>query len=836
MTSTSRPARARAFATGLAFLVALAACDSAEERAEAHYQNALSLIEAGDVPRAIVELRTVFTLDGSHRDARATLARTLLEQGKPQEAASHYLRLVEQYPNDVEARLILAELAILSNDFETAETHGASVMALAPDSARARIVDNALAYRDAITGDDTAARREAARRAEALRDELPDSVINRTVIIDNMMIEGELEAALAELDSVQEVAPQERRFYQMRLAVLGRLQDDAGVERTLQAMVRTFPEDRQLPQTLMQFYSSRGDLDGAESFLRDRIVPGERDDAARVSLIRFLADARGREAALAEAETRITEGTNDDLFRSLRASLLYDAGQRAEALREFEDIVANADPGGQTNDIKASYARILARDGNEVGARSEIEEVLASDPGHVPALIMRSEWMIEADLTDDAIVALRRAQDQAPDNPEIFSRLAEAYFRNGDRQLGGEMLALAAQASNRAPEESLAYARYLVDDERFMPAETVLVDALRLSPRNTEILTELGDVYLKLRDWPRAEGVERALRGLGTDAARLAADRMRVTALRAQQRDDEAIAFLEELVSRQQGYRAAEIAIVTTHLERGDIDRARAYLEELIAEDREDPGLRFLLATVRTAEGDLDGAEAAYRDLIEDGQGGQRVWLELIQTLNRAGKQEEARKALRSGLSEIPEAPDLMWMRATFLERQRDYEGAIAIYEDLYSRNSATSVIANNLASLLSTARDDEESLNRAARIARRLRDSQFAPYQDTYGWIQHRLGNHESALEYLRPAARGLPDDPLVQLHLGMTYAALDRPEDAIRQFERALELAGSDPRPAFEAARAMLAELQKRDSARGTAAETLDSLPQSSSGSVSD
>jgi tetratricopeptide (TPR) repeat protein len=83
-------------------------------------------------------------------------------------------------------------------------------------------------------------------------------------------------------------------------------------------------------------------------------------------------------------------------------------------------------------------------------------------------------------------------------------------------------------------------------------------------------------------------------------------------------------------------------------------------------------------------------------------------------------------------------------------------------------------VVANNLASLISTYRDDEASLERAYTIARRLRGTDVAPFQDTYGWIAYRKGEYQEALEHLEPAAAVLGDDPLVQYHLGMTYLAL--------------------------------------------------------------
>ena len=63
-------------------VAALAACDTAEERAEEHYQKGLELIEAGDADRALVELRNVFNLNGTHRDARALYRQRLYQHVK----------------------------------------------------------------------------------------------------------------------------------------------------------------------------------------------------------------------------------------------------------------------------------------------------------------------------------------------------------------------------------------------------------------------------------------------------------------------------------------------------------------------------------------------------------------------------------------------------------------------------------------------------------------------------------------------------------------------------------------------------------------------------------
>ena len=151
-----------------------------------------------------------------------------------------------------------------------------------------------------------------------------------------------------------------------------------------------------------------------------------------------------------------------------------------------------------------------------------------------------------------------------------------------------------------------------------------------------------------------------------------------------------------------------------------------------------------------------------------------------------------------------------MWIKAGEYERAENFDGAIKIYEDLYEIDSNSMIVANNLASLITTYRDDVESLERAFTIARRLRETDIPAFQDTYGWIEYRRGNFEDALEYLEPAAAGLPKDPLAQFHLGMTYAALKNTIKAREVLTRALEIAGDSPLKQFKVAK-----------------ETLDGLP---------
>jgi tetratricopeptide (TPR) repeat protein len=129
----------------------------------------------------------------------------------------------------------------------------------------------------------------------------------------------------------------------------------------------------------------------------------------------------------------------------------------------------------------------------------------------------------------------------------------------------------------------------------------------------------------------------------------------------------------------------------------------------------------------------------------------------------------------------------------------------------MYEQDSSAPIVANNYASLLSSLRDDDASIAKAYSVARRLQGVDVPAFQDTYGWIAYLRGEHETAVEYLEPAAAALAEDPSVQYHLGMAYAAAGRTDEAKAALQRAIDL-GEDGSPipgGIEAVRQKLADL---------------------------
>lgn len=792
--------------------LALAGCESSEEKAERYYLSGMELLAAGDEERALVEFRNVFKYNGFHKEARKVYADTVLKQGKVQEAYSQYLRLIEQYPDTVEVRLVLAELAIARGDWGEAERHGSEAVRLAPDFPGVPAVKLALAYRKAVMDRDEATRAALADEARAILVQTPDSRIALRILIDQLASGPDPLAAIPEIDRALALEPEALELYGAKLRILAESGDSAGTGALLKTMVERFPDNTEARSALIAWYMAEGDIDGAEAFMRhlagDLTGPVE----GHVAVVQLLQATRGAEASQAELERLISanEGNpNADLYRALDATIDFEAGKRDEAIAAIEAVLKAADASDQTRRIKVMQAKMLEATGNNVGARARIEEVLAEDATNVEALKMRAGWLIQEDRPGEAIVDLRAALGQAPRDPSILTLMAVAHERDGSLELAGERLALAVEVSGSAPEESMRYAQFLLRQDRVQAADTVLTDARRVSPAHVGVLAMLADIALSTQDWSRAQEIAGTLSKIGTPEAETATKALQAALLLGQGRTEEGLAFLQEQVGKGDNDLAAIQMILQARIRSGKPDEARAYLNSELAKRPDDPGLRLLSAGLHALMGEVPQAEALFRALIAEDPTAELPARLLYGLLRSEGRADEATEILQAALAAQPDAAALLWLKAGELEKAGDVEGAITVYEAMYAKDSSNAIIANNLASLITTHRDDPDSLARATAIVRRLKGTDVPAFQDTYGWIAHRNGNHEEALVYLESAAAGLPNDPVVQFHLGMTYLALGRVEDARRQLTRTLELASDSTLPQFEVARQALADL---------------------------
>lgn len=794
--------------------LALAGCKSAEERAQEYFESAQVLLEQGDVDRAVIELRNVFQNDEFHREARQLLADTLMARGSVQEAFGQYLRLVEQYPDTIEARLTLAEIAIQFSDWDSVERHGRAAIELAPDLPRAQAIDMSLQFRDAVLARDLEALETAGEKVLVALEAHPDSPVLRLIALEYTVSAQRFEEAFTHVNVALTQAPESYRLNEVKLQLLA-LRDDPGLGDHLKQMVALFPDEQELKQSLMRWYVAVDDMAGAEAFVRAEAGDLTGPEDAHIDVVQLLMSTQGVDAARAEL-TKLIEANLEtpraDFYRAALAEIDFQSGRAPEAIAALEAILATAEPSDQTRTISVLLARMILANEGRPRAETIVDAVLTEDPSQVDALKMRASWLIADDRAGDAVLALRTAQAQSPRDADIMTLLAVAFERDGSPDLAGEQLSLAVEASGLGEAESLRYAEFLVNQNRLSLAETVLRDARQANGDMPQILLALARVLLTQENWAEVQQIIDLLasaEGEGAEDFQRMAQRLQAAVLVGQNQVSQGLDILREQAATAQGDIRAVVAVVSTQIRSGEAEAARTYLDTELAKTPDQPALRMLSANVDVFLGDLAAAETELRSLIEDEPLAELPARLLYSVLVRQGRVEEAEGVVDAALERNGGSMQLLFIRASILERESRFEEAIAVYEQMYELNSNDTVVANNLASMISTYRDDAESLDRAYAVARRLRSLEVPAFQDTYGWIAYRRGDLQEALPFLEAGAAGLPEEPLAQFHLGMIYADLGQTERAIAQFERTLELAGDRVMPQLEIARERLVAL---------------------------
>ncbi|MEL6124772.1 MAG: tetratricopeptide repeat protein [Pseudomonadota bacterium] len=790
----------------LLILLALAACETAEERAEGHYQSALTLLDDGAREKAKIELRNVFRLNGQHQDARLRYATLLVEDGEFDEAVSQFLRLVEQNPEHLEARKELGRLMLLGQNWTEAERHIEAALALAPEDLEVGTLKATIDYRRGRQDDALARAREIIGRDSS-------NVDARLLLIADRMNAEAYEEALDLTDEALLIDPEQFTLQAIKLSIYQQIGAEAEIGGQLARMVALQPGNVAVKTSLFQWNLRNGDTDAAEAVLRDLLDDDPNDEETAVDLVRFLANFRGVDVAREELEkARQAPDPTGALYTRLLAELEIDQGNTdaAKALMEVE--LSRLEDEALLNDARNMMAQLERIEGNGERAAALIAEVLANDDSNVDALLERGRQRLLDDDYNGAISDLRLALNQSPENTALLTLLARAHERNGSRDLARERLALAVEVSQQGVVESLRYAEFLLRENRVEVAENVLTAALTRRPQNRRLLSAQGQLQLAQEDWEGAEATANRLAAIGTDEATRLAVTIRSRALSAQDQFSTSIeVLLGQLADDEADIRALR-ELTVTYLRAGETRQAEGLLKAEIEKDPGDNYAKFLLAGVYAVTSRLEESESLYREIIAFAPESATAWEALATLLTGTGRREEAEAIIAEAAATLPDASRLQILYAGQKERARDFEGAIEIYNRLYDRNPGSTVVANNLASLLAEHRDDQASLDRAATVAQRLRVARNPAFLDTYGWVLYRQGNPEQALRPLQQAVAALPDIALIEYHLGVVHAALGQQDEARSRLENALSLASDTnilPERARTEAERILADL---------------------------
>lgn len=492
MNTLSPPAFLRHIALAAFIALALAGCKSSAERAADLVASGIVLEQAGDLDGAGRSYRSALDLDPANTDALRRLAGINLGREDYGKARPQYLALRERLPEDVEANLALAEIALADHDTDLAASYADVPRNSAPDNPRTRGILAALAYYAAAAAGDGDAREQALAEARTILRNAPGTMAARRILIQSLMSGDDPGTALPEIEAGLRENPGSLELNMMKLNVLSRQNGGTGAGEQLKAMYRAFPDNPDVQVWLRDWYLGEDDPDEIIPFLRDLAARHGDDLGEHDQIADYVVDNLNTVDAVDELDTLAGDyppGPIADIYRARAAELrFFELGKRDDALATMHDIAGGKNAQKARPIYRFVFARMLDAKGHRADARAILDDVLAFDPNLAAAQKLRARWLIEDRDFSSAISSLRGALTSSSKDPELLTMIAEAYEQSGAVELAGSSLAQAVELSGNGVRESILFVRFLLRTDKRPVAVSVLRSALEAHPENPDLL------------------------------------------------------------------------------------------------------------------------------------------------------------------------------------------------------------------------------------------------------------------------------------------------------------------------------------------------------------
>lgn len=550
----------------------------------------------------------------------------------------------------------------------------------------------------------------------------------------------------------------------------------------------------------------RGDAAGARTALQRALTLDAKSPEARSAMARFHVTQNNPTQALAEHKAAAELAPLRSPLRLGYISYLAQTGAVAEAVTALKELTQKAPdylPAWRAlaqvalqerrfDDALALLQNVLKQDGSDVDtlilrakvllakgdAKAAITELTQFGTA-LPGLGVEKHTLALAHLQNQdqasAITALEQTVVQYPDNLDAVLLLAQLNLRAGKPQpVADAMTALV----NKRPDLLQGY--------------LLLIEAAaalgKLEPLAQSLVTNL----------PKASNKAQLNYILGLVRLRQAKP------VEARESFEAALAAAPDLIM-------AAIELVGLDLKDGKADAAVARAQALVTKQPKLAAGHLLVSRAQAARKDWPAAQMAAMAAADLAPNDAGVYSTLAVAFLPALDQPGVFERIDAFLAKHVAQPMAALFGGQIYMGAKDYAKTRALYENHLAANPASSAVMNNLANLFA---DQLNELDRGLELARKAceLDPASPAIADTLGWMLYRKNDARAALPLLQQAAKGMPENPEVQYHLGMVSLATGDDAGALTALKAA---AGSRADFVGKAeARAKLAELEQRAS----------------------
>lgn len=781
----------------VACFIGLAACSSPEEKANKYYEKGLELMAQGDLLKARIELQNALQIRPDLTAAWFALAQIAEQQGDWEKLFGLLNKVVDHDPQHLETQIKLGRMLLAAGRLDKALAASDLTFGMAPDNAEVLGLRAGVLYKlDDKVG--------AVAQANAALAISPTNIDALVVLATERLAANDAAKAIEFLDRGLQVNDKNIALQLIKVQALESMAQTESSEAIFRKLIALYPETRALRHTLAQFYLLHGRADAAEAEYRAIAAENPNDVQARLDVVRFIGSVKGQQAALEHLQKMIGEDAGSNELSFALVTMQQAQGDQAAAEAVLRTIIARAGDTPDAVKAKGLLAGMLLLNGDKPAAQRLIDEVLAGDQRNEQGLLLKAGLAIDARQFDQAIADLRTILRDSPSSPRALLMLAKAHELTGSVELAQENYLKAYEVGKPALQFGMAYAEFLLQQGQMARAEVVASEVLQAHANHVPAMRVLAQARISQGNWPGAQAVADDMQALSGQEQ--AAEQIRGTLFAARKEYSESIAAFRRAYDASPADAQPMVALVRSYLLAGKASEAMDFLRSVIQASPTNARALLLLGELHAAGRDDAAAAQIFQQVIGLQPQQAASYVSLANLHVRAGRLPEAEQVLAQGLGRAPGNFELLLARAGLLEVSGRFDEAISAYEALHKDHPGSDVAVNNLASLLSEQGAEQASWVRAYELAQRFKRSEVPYFKDTLGWAAYRLGKVEEGLALIEDAARQLPEQPVFRYHLGMSYAALNRNEQARVELQKALELSQDQSAPDVERIREAL------------------------------
>ena len=564
--------------------------------------------------------------------------------------------------------------------------------------------------------------------------------------------------------------PEDAQRYLLLTQFLASQRDNDAAIKELESIAASKPDLTDLQFGLVQLYLGNDRKEDAKARL-DQLITGQGNEPAglraRVLQAQILAaekDKSGRVDTLIAEVLEENPRDNDALL--LRGRLAAGKQDWVAAINDFRSVLKD-----QPNSANVLKLLAAAHAGNkEIElAKDTMARAVDNSPGDFGVRLQFAKILAAEQNIDGALEQVDSILEREPENQLALDTKFDLLARKGDVEAMSDIAKTLQTSVPDSEDGFIREARLLFAQKKYDQALEVANGILTKNPESVPGLLTKSDILAGQQNYDGALDAVKKLQKVKPDKA-LGYYR-EAKLLLAKQDADGAILAYESALEKAPNSVETLTELVNVEIRVGKTANAKTRLNKLLADNPEHAAANDLLGIVFFSEKEFAKAEQYFLAQLKVSPKSSVVYARLANARSAQDDLDGATKTFEEGLEQVPDNTRLMIGLAGIKERQKDYDAAISLYEKILVLQPGNAVSVNNVAALLSDHRSDAASLEKAAEYAEKLVKAKQPAFQDTAGWVYYRRGEYDKALGILKGVVEKMPDVPVFQYHLGMTY-----------------------------------------------------------------